>query len=228
MTENYYTILGVTRDASDDEIKRSYRKLALQFHPDRNPSDKFAETRFKEIVDAYHVLSDRNRRTIYDYDLAKGLKRPRHTHSTARPAETPAVKKVEPVTHHTVLKQISRIRKQVDKIENKGNIKHAELFKAINTTLSLGNIELVRAAGDTAISRRIIDETIASSQLLAVDYIDRVTAKLIKIAGADNEKILEIHQFNKKCKQKAMLRKYTPVVTISALIILMFIILNLL
>ncbi|RYF95521.1 MAG: molecular chaperone DnaJ, partial [Chitinophagaceae bacterium] len=54
MVENYYVILGVTRDASEDDIKKAYRKLALQYHPDRNPAgDKFAENRFKEIVDAY-------------------------------------------------------------------------------------------------------------------------------------------------------------------------------
>jgi molecular chaperone DnaJ len=228
MTENFYAILEVTRDASDDDIKKSYRKLALKYHPDRNPSDKFAENRFKEIVDAYHVLSDRNRRTIYDYDLAKGVRKPRTSTTANRPAETTATKRVEPVSHHTVLKQVSRIRKQVEAVKNKGSIRHAELFKAINTALSTGNIELVKGAGETGVARRIIDDIIASSQHLSVEYIDRVTAKLIKVAGPDNEKILEIHLFNKKRKQRALLQKYMPVVTISAIIILMVVILNLL
>lgn len=64
--KDYYTILGVTRAASDDEIKKAYRKLARQYHPDVNPGDKQAEARFKEINEAYEVLSDKDKRTKYD------------------------------------------------------------------------------------------------------------------------------------------------------------------
>jgi molecular chaperone DnaJ len=62
---DYYEILGVNRDAGQDEIKRAYRKLAFKYHPDRNPNDG-AEARFKELTEAYEVLSDTNRRTNYD------------------------------------------------------------------------------------------------------------------------------------------------------------------
>lgn len=64
--KDYYKILGVSRNASLDEIKRAYRKLALQYHPDRNPGNKQAEERFKEINEAYQVLSDPQRRARYD------------------------------------------------------------------------------------------------------------------------------------------------------------------
>ena len=63
---DFYEVLGVGRDANDDEIKRAYRKCALKFHPDRNPGDKEAEERFKEASAAYHVLSDAERRANYD------------------------------------------------------------------------------------------------------------------------------------------------------------------
>src|SRR5215468_6553288 len=66
MPRDYYETLGVKRDASEDEIKRAYRKLARQYHPDRNPGDKQAETRFKEVQDAYDVLSDKTKRAQYD------------------------------------------------------------------------------------------------------------------------------------------------------------------
>lgn len=55
---NYYQILGVSRDASIDEIKKVYRRLARQYHPDLNPGDKEAEEKFKDIGEAYHILSD--------------------------------------------------------------------------------------------------------------------------------------------------------------------------
>src|SRR2546430_13767320 len=63
---DYYEVLGVSRTASAEELKRAYRKLALQFHPDRNPNDPQAESRFKEVNEAYEVLSDQSKRQRYD------------------------------------------------------------------------------------------------------------------------------------------------------------------
>ena len=63
---DYYEILGVNKGASTDEIKKSYRKVAMQYHPDRNPGDKAAEEKFKEAAEAYEVLSDGDKRSQYD------------------------------------------------------------------------------------------------------------------------------------------------------------------
>ncbi len=63
---DYYQVLGVERTASDQELKSAYRKLALQFHPDRNAGDKTAEEKFKEAAEAYAVLADRDKRSAYD------------------------------------------------------------------------------------------------------------------------------------------------------------------
>lgn len=70
---DYYEILGVQRDASNDELKSSYRKLALKFHPDRNPGDKNAEDQFKEAAEAYEVLRDAEKRQLYDQFGHAGL-----------------------------------------------------------------------------------------------------------------------------------------------------------
>lgn len=64
--KDYYTILGVSKTATAEEIKKSFRKLALKYHPDRNPGDKEAEAKFKEITEAYEVLSDAEKRAKYD------------------------------------------------------------------------------------------------------------------------------------------------------------------
>ncbi len=64
--KDYYKILGLERSASADEVRKAYRKLAMQYHPDRNPGDKQAEEKFKEINEAYQVLSDQQKRARYD------------------------------------------------------------------------------------------------------------------------------------------------------------------
>ena len=63
---DYYDVLGVSKSASKDEIKKAYRKLALKYHPDKNKGDKTAEEKFKEGSEAYHVLSDDKRKNNYD------------------------------------------------------------------------------------------------------------------------------------------------------------------
>lgn len=63
---DYYEVLGVSKNASDDEIKKAYRKLAVKYHPDKNPGDKAAEEKFKEINEAHDVLSDKQKRARYD------------------------------------------------------------------------------------------------------------------------------------------------------------------
>src|SRR3989449_11406912 len=63
---DYYEVLAVARDASDEEVKRAYRKLAVKFHPDKNPNDPHAEEKFKELGEAYDVLIDADKRAAYD------------------------------------------------------------------------------------------------------------------------------------------------------------------
>ncbi len=63
---DYYEVLGVSKNASNDEIKKAYRKLAIKYHPDKNPGDKSAEEKFKEISEAHEILSDKEKRARYD------------------------------------------------------------------------------------------------------------------------------------------------------------------
>src|SRR5438045_5774066 len=66
MARDLYDTLGVARNTSEADIKKAYRKLARQYHPDRNPGDKQAESRFKEIQSAYDILSDKQKRAQFD------------------------------------------------------------------------------------------------------------------------------------------------------------------
>jgi len=72
--DDYYVVLDVSRNASADEIKKAYRQMALQYHPDRNPGDKEAEEKFKEAAEAYSVLGDPEKRSVYDQFGHDGLR----------------------------------------------------------------------------------------------------------------------------------------------------------
>jgi molecular chaperone DnaJ len=71
--KDYYELLGVERTATAAELKTAYRKLAHQYHPDKNPNDQASEEKFKDISEAYAVLSDDNKRTVYDRFGHQGL-----------------------------------------------------------------------------------------------------------------------------------------------------------
>lgn len=83
--KNYYYFLGVKENASEEDIKKAYRKLSLKYHPDKNPDDDFFEIRFMEIKEAYEMLIDAEKRRIYDDNLS-------HQERSYRPNLPPAIK----------------------------------------------------------------------------------------------------------------------------------------
>ena len=76
---DYYEVLGVDRSVSKDDLKKSYRKLAMKYHPDRNPGDEKAAEKFKELSEAYEILSDDQKKQAYDQFGHQGVNSKTHT-----------------------------------------------------------------------------------------------------------------------------------------------------
>lgn len=169
---DYYKILGVARDASQEEIKKVYRQLALQYHPDKNNGDKASEERFKGISEAYIILGDLPKRNAYDY--AQGNKiHPGGRNFGEHGQATPAM--------YLVL--FKRIKAKV--LNAGGHINEFRLFTVINDLLSDETIRLLIKANDVVTNNLILDEILVSCVFLPDDFRFTIHDKLIRLADGD-------------------------------------------
>ena len=190
MKKDYYKILEISFTASTDEIRKSYRRLALKYHPDRNPNDKVAENKFKEVATAYSILSDTEKKKEYDNSYNSGSQS--HSNRTEQNQEGP-------VTPTTILNVIIKIKNQVVGLK-KNLLNQLALYKSLNDLLSDNNIMFLLSRNETKINRRIIDEVLICCNYLAYPYIEKLTVKLAKLAGSENEIILNIYKYSKRKK----------------------------
>jgi curved DNA-binding protein CbpA len=151
-TKDYYYILGVARNASQDEIKKAYRKLSTKFHPDKNDGDKFFEERFKDINEAYETLVDDRKRKIYDQRFQEG-KTTTETSYSSPPKKKPASQKVYAILGILIVLS-PLIKVAVTKMnEAEKEKKITSLLKNTNATdTSNDSVKLIRLYYDTTTS----------------------------------------------------------------------------
>jgi DnaJ domain len=119
--KNYYEILGVERSATQDEIKKVYRKLSIKFHPDKNPNDNFFEDRFKEINKAYSILSDEGKRTEYNEEYDSFVK----LHTNFRQAEEHLRNEAEKVKFAK-----EKLKEEYEQLKKEQEVKYATKISA--------------------------------------------------------------------------------------------------
>lgn len=229
--KDYYKILGVAPTATIDEIKKAYRQLALKYHPDRNLGDKNYESKFIEILQAYEILSDIEKRKTYDFSYNK--EKQNQSSNTSKQQKNNE-QESEPITPQTFLSIFKDIRKKVEGID-KSRINQRNLFDSINDLLSETNIRFLLSWDDIDINRQIIDEILVCCKPLGYDahpvqsiiFIEVIIPKLVKLAGTDNTTIQKIHQFYKKRKLNASWRRKKGAAIILGIIIFFIVVANL-
>lgn len=170
---DYYKILGVARGSSQEEIKKVYRALALEHHPDKNNGDLASEERFKAISEAYIILGDVPKRNAYDY--AQDNKISYHGKSTSQPGQA------TPVTFLTLFK---RIKTKV--LNAGGHINEFRLFTVMDDLLSDDTIRLLLKANDIVTNNLILDEILVSAIFLSDESRLTIHEKLLRLADGDS------------------------------------------
>ncbi|KGO94983.1 DnaJ domain-containing protein [Flavobacterium subsaxonicum] len=169
--KDYYKILGVKHSASQAEIKKAYRLLAVAYHPDKNNGDKASEDRFKEISESYIILGDFAKRNAYDYTAG---------HQKNYRGQNIEAGKPTPITYLLLFKRIK------DKVLHaNGNVDKNNLFKVVDDLLTDDTIGFLIRVQDIATNNLIIDEILTCCIFLEGSLKASLYIKLKKLANGD-------------------------------------------
>ncbi len=208
--KDYYTILEITPAASAIQIKKSFRQLALRYHPDKNPGNAIAEATFKEIQEAYEVLSDPGKREEYNYKrwYNRSLNK---TFSN------------EPLTPATILAECTRLYKYMLGTDTT-RVDYDALAYHIRQLLNDKNVAILQQSDDAAIPQKVIDKILASATALPFRYIEPICTLLQRVAAADAAQAEKIIAFLHQHRQQHYWQKYRVAVVVAVTAVLCWVI----
>jgi hypothetical protein len=209
MTKDYYKIMDVPYDASQNEIRTAYHQLAKKYHPDKNPDDTNAASSFLEIQEAYFILSDDERRQQF------------HIHSkypfTVRPrpvADTPEI-----IVNKA--KRLNRLLKEIDVFRMDTSI----FTQAIHLLLSEQNIKVLKLTEVNIYRTTIIGEILQVCRFIPYSEALKVLDKLLVVAGSDDALQKLVHRFTGQKKVRNFWEKYNLLIIVFATLIICLLIL---
>ena len=207
--KDYYATLEIAPVATELQIKKSFRQLALRHHPDKNPGSAIAEAKFREIQEAYEILSDPGKREEYNYKrwYNKSLKKQYSN---------------EPLTAAAILTECDRLYNYMLTV-NVFRVDYDGLSYHIRQLISDTNISILKQSGDAMLIKKVIEKLLAAASALPTKYIGPVQQLLLQLAGNDESLTNQINLFVQQHKQKSYWQKYqvATVVIITVLICLM-------
>jgi len=208
--KDYYTTLDVGPAATPLQIKKSFRQLALKHHPDKNPGNALAEAKFREVQEAYDVLSDSGKREEYNYKrwYNRSLKK---TFSN------------EPLTAKEILTECERLGNYLLTVNNL-RVDYDGLSYHIRQLLNDKNIAILHQSAGTLIISKVTGIIIKSCDVLPFRYISPIASLLLRLAANDQLLITQINQFTRQHRQSATWQRYKMPVAAAVTILLCFII----
>ncbi len=198
--KNHYRTLGVSPNTSLDAIKKEFRKLALQYHPDINAGNEFATLRFRELQEAYETLSHPSKRAKYHYEWKLHFP---HTDINMAWEHTP----------FTIFNESIQLNKQIAAMDIFRMNKEA-IFLRVKKILSESNINMLLDHKDEILNQKLITRLLSASSALSFKHIGPVAASLKMIAGTDDTTIKMITDFVKKAKRQHYWEKYYPLIVL--------------
>lgn len=198
--KDYYKILEIPPTSPPLAIKKAYRRLALKYHPDKNSGNLLYEQKFKEINEAYRVLSDPQKRNDYNYS------RTNERTTQARPQYHADV-----VSTRTILVQAKKLRSKVAAADPNRMNKEA-VFRQVEQLLSRHNVGMLKEGYDEKINSAFVECMLQISYDLPYSNIMKIIQPLVIIAGTDNTLLLRIREFDKNSKFRSFWNEYKIVV----------------
>lgn len=227
--KDYYKILEVSLTATQHDIKKSHRRLALKYHPDRNPGDKIAEAKFKEIQEAYEILSGIASRENFNYDYHRfynNLNERNRTQNHKFNQEESGRQETPPVTPQTYLDIFHQMHRRVFLSGNAKNVDRKKFYNSLQKVLNQDCISFLLNCDDTKTNHLIINELLKCCELIELPQIRELSIKLVNIAGSDNEMIQKIHLYVKKRSTQQIKKGIKTLVLIVCAILLFLAISN--
>jgi molecular chaperone DnaJ len=209
--KDYYKILGLSPDASLPEIKKSYRRLAMQYHPDKNGDDKIAAAYFKEIKEAYEILNHPVKRESY------------HQQRWYNQAIGKRVTNRFPLTPHSLLQECLFLDKYVSTL-NKFRIDYEGLYLYIIQMLSYDTIESINHFNEPETNRSIINTLLGTATPLPYKYALKLGERLMLLTQNDEEMNSRITNYQEIQKRKQDIEKYKIVIVAFIVLIICIII----
>lgn len=198
--KNYYKTLGLSPNASLADIKKRFRKLALQYHPDTNHGDSFAEIHFREIQEAYETLSDPDKRILYQQEWR--LRNPGIDLNTAY-TTTPALILSECTKLHQKVLQMDAFRMNKEQV-----------YHLVNNILSEHNLALLQQEKEHDTNYKIISEVLRVASRLHYNQSNAIALLLKPLAGNNADILSKIDTFIQQSRKRNQWERYYPLLVL--------------
>lgn len=210
-TKDYYRILQVSPAATTQEIKKAFRTLALRFHPDKNTGDPLAAIHFREIQEAYTVLSDKAKRTAWHYE---------HYYTLNKAARTGTV------SPGWMLAQSQQIHKNSSR-QNPFLLNQDVLFLQLKELLSAYHLSVLQHAGDITANSAIVQQILDCTLALPFTHTQQICLLLLEIQPVQAAATIAIHATLKERKKQWLIDKYKiPAAILLTLVLLVIIMIS--